>query len=48
MKRIIGAAVAGILAFSGVYALAASLAVSSNTLGAGRRWFRLARPTPSQ
>jgi hypothetical protein len=35
MKRIIGAAVAGILAFSGVYALAASLSVSSNTLGAG-------------
>jgi hypothetical protein len=33
MKRIIGAAVAGVLAFSGVYALAAS--VSSNTLGAG-------------
>jgi hypothetical protein len=35
MKRIIGAAVAGVLAFSGVYALAASLTVSSNTLGAG-------------
>jgi hypothetical protein len=35
MKRIIGAAVAGVLAFSGVYALAASLSVSSNTLGAG-------------
>ncbi len=35
MKRIIGAAVAGILAFSGIYALAASLNVSSNTLGAG-------------
>jgi hypothetical protein len=35
MKRIIGAAVAGIIAFSGIYALAASLTVSSNTLGAG-------------
>jgi hypothetical protein len=35
MKRIIGAAVAGVLAFSGVYALAASPSVSSNTLGAG-------------
>ena len=35
MKRIIGAAVAGVLAFSGVYALAAGLSVSSNTLGAG-------------
>ncbi|MGA3183431.1 MAG: hypothetical protein ABSE52_02375 [Candidatus Dormibacteria bacterium] len=35
MKRIIGAAVAGILAFSGIYALAASLSVTSNTLGAG-------------
>jgi hypothetical protein len=35
MKRIIGAAVAGVLAFSGIYALAASLTVSSNTLGAG-------------
>ena len=35
MKRIIGAAVAGVLAFSGIYALAASLGVTSNTLGAG-------------
>ena len=35
MKRIIGAAVAGILAFSGIYALAASLGITSNTLGAG-------------
>ena len=35
MKRIIGVAVAGVIAFSGVYALAASLSVSSNQLGAG-------------
>jgi hypothetical protein len=35
MKRIIGVAVAGVIAFSGVYALAASLNVTSNTLGAG-------------
>jgi len=35
MKRIIGAAAAGVVAFSGIYALAASLSVSSNTLGAG-------------
>jgi hypothetical protein len=35
MKRIIGAAVAGVIAFSGVYALAANLSVSSNQLGAG-------------
>ena len=35
MKRIIGVAVAGVIAFSGVYALAASLSVSSSQLGAG-------------
>jgi hypothetical protein len=35
MKRIIGVVVAGVIAFSGVYALAASLSVSSNSLGAG-------------
>jgi len=35
MKRIIGAAAAGVVAFSGIYALAASLNVTSNTLGAG-------------
>jgi hypothetical protein len=35
MKRIIGAGVAGVIAFSGIYALAASLSVSSNQLGAG-------------
>ena len=35
MKRIIGAAAAGVVAFSGIYALAASLSVSSNSLGAG-------------
>ncbi|MGO8687339.1 MAG: hypothetical protein ACLQT7_09215 [Candidatus Dormibacteria bacterium] len=35
MKRIIGAAAAGVIAFSGIYALAASLSVTSNTLGAG-------------
>ena len=35
MKRIIGATVAGVIAFSGVYALAASLSVTSNALGAG-------------
>ncbi|MGO8687340.1 MAG: hypothetical protein ACLQT7_09220 [Candidatus Dormibacteria bacterium] len=35
MKRIIGAVAAGAIAFSGIYALAASLSVTSNTLGAG-------------
>jgi hypothetical protein len=35
MKRIIGAAVVGVIAFSGVYALAASLSVTSDSLGAG-------------
>jgi hypothetical protein len=35
MKRILGAIAAGAVAFSGIYALAASLNVSSNTLGAG-------------
>ena len=35
MKRIIGAAAAGVVAFSGIYALAASLNVTSNSLGAG-------------
>jgi|ERR1017187_9729345 hypothetical protein len=35
MKRVIGAIVAGVVAFSGIYALAASLSVTSNTLGAG-------------
>ncbi|HYA01276.1 MAG TPA: hypothetical protein VEK76_13155 [Candidatus Binatia bacterium] len=35
MKRIIGAIVAGVIAFSGIYALAASLSVTSNNLGAG-------------
>jgi hypothetical protein len=35
MKRIVGIIVAGVIAFSGVYALAASLTVSSNNLGAG-------------
>jgi hypothetical protein len=35
MKRIIGAIAAGVVAFSGIYALAASLSVTSNTLGAG-------------
>jgi hypothetical protein len=35
MKRIIGVVVAGVIAFSGVYALAASLSVTSNNLGAG-------------
>jgi len=35
MKRIIGAAAAGVVAFSGIYALAASLSVTTNTLGAG-------------
>jgi hypothetical protein len=35
MKRILGAIAAGVVAFSGIYALAASLNVSSNTLGAG-------------
>ena len=35
MKRIVGVIVAGVIAFSGVYALAASLPVSSSSLGAG-------------
>jgi hypothetical protein len=35
MKRVVGAIVAGVLAFGGIYALAASLTVTSNTLGAG-------------
>jgi|ERR1017187_8470331 hypothetical protein len=35
MKRVVGAIVAGVVAFSGIYALAASLTVTSNTLGAG-------------
>jgi len=35
MKRVIGAAAAGVVAFSGIYALAASLNVTTNTLGAG-------------
>jgi hypothetical protein len=35
MKRVIGAIAAGVVAFSGIYALAASLSVTSNTLGAG-------------
>jgi hypothetical protein len=35
MKRIIGAVIAGVIAFSGIYALAAGLSVTSNTLGAG-------------
>jgi len=35
MKRILGAIAAGVVAFSGIYALAASLNVSSNQLGAG-------------
>jgi hypothetical protein len=35
MKRILGAIAAGVVAFSGIYALAASLSVTSNTLGAG-------------
>jgi len=35
MKRIIGAVAAGVVAFSGIYALAASLSVTSNSLGAG-------------
>ncbi|MGD1033332.1 MAG: hypothetical protein ABR977_02725 [Candidatus Dormibacteria bacterium] len=35
MKRILGAIAAGVVAFSGIYALAASLSVSSNSLGAG-------------
>jgi len=35
MKRVIGAAAAGVVAFSGIYALAASLNVTSNSLGAG-------------
>ena len=34
MKRIIGAIVAGVVAFSGIYALAATLNLSTNTLGA--------------
>jgi hypothetical protein len=36
MKRIIGVVVAGVIAFSGVYALAASLNVTSNSLGANK------------
>jgi hypothetical protein len=35
MKRIVGAIVVGVLAFSGIYALAASLSVTSDSLGAG-------------
>ena len=35
MKRIVEVIVAGVIAFSGVYALAASLTVSSSSLGAG-------------
>lgn len=35
MKRIVGAIAAGVVAFSGIYALAASLNVGSNPLGAG-------------
>jgi hypothetical protein len=35
MKRILGAVAAGVVAFSGIYALAASLSVTSNSLGAG-------------
>jgi hypothetical protein len=35
MKRIIGAAVAGVVAFSGIYALAANLTVTSQPVGAG-------------
>ncbi len=35
MKRIIGAVAAGVVAFSGIYALAASLNVTSDNLGAG-------------
>jgi hypothetical protein len=35
MKRIVGIIVAGVIAFSGVYALAASLSVTSNSLGSG-------------
>jgi len=35
MKRILGAVAAGVVAFTGIYALAASLSVTSNTLGAG-------------
>ncbi|HYA01275.1 MAG TPA: hypothetical protein VEK76_13150 [Candidatus Binatia bacterium] len=35
MKRILGAIAAGVIAFSGIYALAASLSVTSNNLGAG-------------
>jgi hypothetical protein len=35
MKRALGAIAAGVVAFSGIYALAASLNVTSNTLGAG-------------
>ncbi len=35
MKRIVEVIVAGVFAFSGVYALAASLSVSSSSLGAG-------------
>jgi len=35
MKRIVGAIVVGAAAFSGIYALAASLSVTSDSLGAG-------------
>ncbi|MGA9114912.1 MAG: hypothetical protein WB802_14120 [Candidatus Dormiibacterota bacterium] len=35
MKRILGATAAGVVAFSGIYALAASLNVTSDNLGAG-------------
>ncbi len=35
MKRILGAIVAGVIVFAGVYALAASLSVSTTSLGAG-------------
>jgi hypothetical protein len=35
MKRILGAIAAGVVAFSGIYALAASLSVTSDNLGAG-------------
>jgi hypothetical protein len=36
MKRIIGAAVAGVIAFSGIYALAASLNLTTSNLGASQ------------
>ncbi|MGA2282696.1 MAG: hypothetical protein ABSH07_03310 [Candidatus Dormibacteria bacterium] len=35
MKRVLGAIAAGVVAFSGIYALAASLSVTSDNLGAG-------------